>query len=183
METDIKLRQESPSDYIEIANAIIDTYEAVPYSNHKEQEMVDRLRKSEAFVPQLSIVAHDAQGTIAGHILLTKIEIKNKGEVYEALALAPLSVRPAYQNKGLGARLVLESHRIAKSLGYNYIVVLGISNYYPKFGYQFTSKYDINLPIKIAEQNALIISLNGSNFLDITGGTVIYSKEFFGDNQ
>jgi predicted N-acetyltransferase YhbS len=178
----IRLRQEKPSDYIKVAEAIIDTYKAVPYSNHKEQDMVDRLRKSDAFVPRLSIVAHDGQGTIAGHVLLSKIKIESEAKIYEALALAPLSVRPAYQNKGVGAKLVLESHRIAKSMGYNYIVILGIPNYYPKFGYKFTSIYSIKLPIKIAEQNALVIALNGDDLSEITGGTVIYSKEFFGNS-
>ena len=179
---DIKLRQENPSDYIEVSKAIIDTYATVQYSNHKEQDMVARLRKSDAFIPQLSILAYDEHGTIAGHILLTKIKIKNKDIIYEALALAPLSVRPAYQNKGVGTKLVLESHRVAKSLGYNFIVILGIANYYPKFGYRLASKYDIKLPIKIADANALVIALNGEGYSAITGSTVIYSKEFFGGN-
>jgi predicted N-acetyltransferase YhbS len=179
---DIKLRQENPSDYIELSKAIMDAYADVPYSNHKEQDMVARLRKSDAFIPQLSILAHDEHGTIAGHVLLTKIEIANKGIIYKALALAPLSIRPSYQNKGVGKLLVLESHRVAKSMGYNFIVILGIPNYYPKFGYQLASKYDIKFPIKIADTNALIIALNGADYSTITGGTVIYSKEFFGEN-
>ncbi len=178
---EIKLRQENPSDYIEVAKAIIDAYEAVPYSNHKEQDMVARLRESDAFIPQLSILAHDEHGTIAGHVLLTRIEIANKGEIHKALALAPLSIRPAYQNKGVGTQLVLESHRIAKSMGCNFIVILGIANYYPRFGYQLASKYDIKFPFKIADANALVIALN-EDYSAITGGTVIYSKGFFGEN-
>jgi predicted N-acetyltransferase YhbS len=179
---EIKLRQENPSDYVEVAKAIIDAYEDVPYSNHKEQNMVARLRESDAFIPQLSILAHDENGIIAGHVLLTKISIKNDNAIYEALALAPLSVRPAYQNKGVGTQLVLESHRVAKSMGYNFIVILGIPDYYPKFGYQLISKYNIKLPIKIGDANALVIALN-EEYSEITGGTVIYPNEFFGEKM
>lgn len=46
----------------------------------------------------------------------------------EELALAPLAVLPEYQRKGVGRSLIREGHRIAKSLGYNYSVVLGNPN-------------------------------------------------------
>jgi predicted N-acetyltransferase YhbS len=178
---DIILRQETPFDYVEVSEAIMDTYAAVPYSNHKEQDMVARLRKLDSFIPQLSILAYDKIGKIAGHILLTKIEIKNEGVVHGALALAPLSIRPAYQNKGIGRQLVLESHRVAKSLGFKFIVVLGIPKYYLKFGYQFASKFNMKFPIKISETTIFVIALKGEDYSLISGGIVVYPKEFFGE--
>lgn len=177
---EIKLRQETPSDYPAITAVIIDTYRDVWYSNHKEQEMVERLRKSESFVPQLSIVAEVENGDLAGHVLLTKITIENNDQLYPALALAPLSVKPGYQNIGIGGKLVMESHRVAKILGYQFIVILGIPNYYHKFGYELLSKYDIKMPIKISDKNCFIISLTADGFSKISGGTVKYANEFFG---
>ena len=44
------------------------------------------------------------------------------------LALAPLSVIPEYQRKGIGTALVKEGHRIAADLGFAYSVVLGSEN-------------------------------------------------------
>ena len=58
---------------------------------------------------------------IIGHILLTKIMIGSNVE----LALAPLSVLPDHQKRGIGSALINEGHRIAKTLGYSYFVVLG----------------------------------------------------------
>jgi predicted N-acetyltransferase YhbS len=176
----INVRQETVSDYSKVSEANKETYKEIDYSNHKEQFMVDRLRGSKSFVPELSLVAEDEKGNIAGHVLLTTIEIQNKGISYPALALAPLSVRPAYQNQGIGKKLVLSAHHIAQDLGYNLIVILGIPNYYLGLGYEFASKYELKLPIKIAEENSFLISLGNGDLSKIKGGTVHYPVEFFG---
>ncbi len=144
----------------------------------REQLMVDRLRKSNAYIPELSIVAEDNNGSLAGHILLTKIYIQNQNHSYLGLILAPLSIKPEFQNKGIGGKLIMESHVKAKELGYKYIIVLGHSTYYPRFGYELTSKYNIKIPIKIDEANCMIISLD-ANGLSGVSGVVKFSKEFF----
>lgn len=176
---EIKLRQEKPTDRDAISEAIIAAYENVGYSNHREQIMVERLRNSNAFIPELSIVAETDENRIAGHILLTKMIIHKPGKSFDALALAPLSVIPEFQNQGIGKRLIMESHRVAKNLGFEFIAVLGHAEYYPKFGYEITSKYSIEIPFKISEANSMIISLKGSNFSEIKGGKIKYSDAFF----
>jgi predicted N-acetyltransferase YhbS len=163
---EIKLRQERAADHDAVSEVIIAAYENVEYSNHREQIMVERLRNSNAFIPELSIIAELEDNKIAGHILLTRIHIIKQDKSFEALTLAPLSIRPEYQNKGIGKRLVMESHRVAKDLGFEFIAVLGHARYYPKFGYVTTSKYNIEIPFK-------------GNFYEITGGKIKYSDEFF----
>lgn len=106
------------------------------HSDHQEQFLVERLRKSDAFIPELSLVAEDEKGTIAGHILLTKLSIENDSETYESLALAPVSVKPEFQNQGIGGQLIREGHRVAQRLGYQSVILIGHENYYPKFGYK-----------------------------------------------
>lgn len=173
------VRAEKESEYDAISEVIKATYKDVSYSNHKEQDMVTKLRNSEAFVPQLSLVAEDENGVLAGHVLLTKISVQTTDQLLEALALAPLSVSPLYQQMGVGSSLVLEGHRVAKALGYEFIVILGIPNYYPQFGYELASKYNLKFPIKIGENNALVISLTGNDLDKMENGTVIYPKEFW----
>ena len=98
----ISLRQETPSDYPAVAEAIQSGYKDVDYSDHREQLLVERLRYSAAFIPQLSLVAEADQETdqeILGHIMLTKIFIRNQKEVTASLALAHLSVVPEFQGK------------------------------------------------------------------------------------
>lgn len=80
-------------------------------SDHSEQYLVERLRNSEAFIPELSIVAEINQ-KVAGHILLSRIKIvNNENKEFESLALAPVSVLPEYQGKGIGGKLIETAHK------------------------------------------------------------------------
>ena len=104
--------------------------------------------------------------------MFTKINIGENEEI----ALAPLAVLPEYQRKGIGSLLIKEGHRIAKELGYNYSVVLGSENYYPKFGYVPAKVYGIKAPFEVDDKNFMAVKLNDN--ADKIDGTVIYSKEF-----
>ena len=138
--------------------------------------MVERLRNSKAFIPELSLVAELA-GQIVGYILLTKIEIKNEQQVFKSLALAPVSVLPEFQNKGIGGTLILKAHEIAKSLGYESVILLGHQDYYPKFGYVQTSQFGITLPFIVPTENCMAIELESNALISVTG-VVDYPKEF-----
>jgi len=173
---DIRLRQEYPGDYPAVAKMIESAYKNVGYSNHRERFMVERLRGSEAFIPELSLVA-EVGHEIVGHIMLTRIVIRNQQTATVSLSLAPLSVAPEFQGKGIGSQLVLEAHRIAKKLGYHSVTVLGHANYYPRFGYEPMEKYGIRAPFDIRAENCMIVALiEGS--LAGARGQVEYPPEF-----
>ena len=171
------LRQEQSKDYKSVFRIIEEAFSKEKFSDYKEQFLVERLRLSKAFIPELSIIP-EYKNEIVGHILLTRIQIKNKNQVFESLALAPVSVKPEFQNNGVGSQLILEAHSKAKALGFQSIVVLGHEDYYPKFGYELTSKYNIKLPFEAPENNCMIISLT-KNGLEDVNGDVVYAKEFF----
>ncbi|MBX2877568.1 MAG: N-acetyltransferase [Saprospiraceae bacterium] len=173
----IKLRQETPDDYSAVFKLIEAAFKDHPYGDHTEHFLVDRLRQSNAFIPELSIVA-DLDGEVVGHILLTKVKIKNENSTFAALSLAPVSVKPSYQKQGIGGQLIREAHRVARSLGHQAVILLGHAKYYPKFGYEKTSKYDIHLPFEAAEENCMVIAL-AENGLDGISGMVEYPKAFF----
>ena len=67
-----------------------------------EARLVDELRASPAWRPALSLVAIDAVGDVAGHVVCTR------GHVGDApvLGLGPLSVRPDSQRRGAGSALM-----------------------------------------------------------------------------
>ena len=62
------------------------------------------MRNSDEFIPDLSLVALH-RDKIIGHILVSKILLL-KVKSIESLALAPVSVLPNYQNKGVGQSLI-----------------------------------------------------------------------------
>ena len=167
----IEIRQENEKDYEEIYKVIKVAFETAEHSDGKEQDLVVSLRKSENFIPELSLVAIQDK-KIVGYILFTKINIGK----YEELALAPLAVLPKYQRQGIGKKLIEKGHGIAKELEFHYSVVLGSEKYYPKFGYVPASQYGIKAPFEVLDENFMAIKLNNSDKKIL--GTVEYAKEF-----
>lgn len=175
---DIQLRREEPLDFPEIRELLIEAFADEIHSDHSEQDLVERLRSSLGYVPELALVAFiDAE--LVGYILLTKIDIQGVGVVHEALALAPVAVRPKFQNLGIGGQLIEEAHRRATELGFKAIVLLGHAQYYPRFGYQQASAFGIRLPFDVPDENAMVKELV-PGALHGVAGEVIYPKEFFG---
>ena len=170
------IRQENKNDHKEVFKVIKSAFKDAEFTDNTEQFLVDRLRKSDAFIPELSMIA-EINGKIVGHILLTKLKIKNKSNVFDSLALAPVSVLPEYQGKGIGGKLIVDSHKKAKELGHKSIVLLGHENYYPRFGYEQADKYGIELPFKVPKENCMVIELI-ENGLKGVNGMVEYPKEF-----
>ena len=167
----LKIRQENKNDYEEVYNVIKKAFEVAEHSDGNEHNLVIALRKSNNFIPELSLVAIN-DNKIVGYILFTKIKIGK----YEELALAPLGVLPEYQRQGIGSELIKEGHKIAKKLGYHYSIVLGNEKYYTKFGYVPAIKYEIKSPFDVPSQNFMAIKLNDTDIK--IHGIVEYAKEF-----
>ena len=148
------IRQETPKDYETVYEVVRQAFACAEHSDGNEQDLVTALRKSDAFVPELSLVA-EQDGKIVGYILFTKIDIGGR----TALALAPLAVLPAYQRQGIGSALIREGHRIAGALGYPCSVVLGSEKYYPRFGYVPADRFGIRLPFDVPAENFMAIRL------------------------
>lgn len=123
------IRTEKPADYRSVYFVVKSAFDSAEQKDGNEQDLVNDLRKSTAFVPELSLVAEE-NGKIIGHIMFTKLKI---GEAV-ILALAPLSVLPQYQRQGVGTALVNEGHKIAKDLGYSYSVFWEAKNTIPGLG-------------------------------------------------
>ena len=167
----LKIRQENKKDYDEVYNVIKTAFMTAEHSDGNEQDLVVKLRNSNNFIPELSLVAIK-DNKIVGYILFTKIKI---GE-YEELALAPLGILPKYQKQGIGKKLIEKGHQIAKKLDYHYSIVLGNKDYYSKMGYIPASQYGIKAPFEVPNENFMAIKLNDTD-AKITG-IVEYAKEF-----
>ncbi|MGG6795466.1 UNVERIFIED_CONTAM: N-acetyltransferase [Streptococcus canis] len=124
------VRKAEQSDSDTICALVQQAFEHAERSDGNEQKLVQSLRESESFVPELSLVA-ELGGTVVGHILFTKAKV----DQHTVLVLAPLSVLPKYQKQGIDTVLVETRHKIATDLGYNFVIVLGSDGYYSRFGY------------------------------------------------
>ncbi|WBV61464.1 N-acetyltransferase [Chryseobacterium camelliae] len=173
----ITIRQEEEKDHQHVFQLIEEAFKSMEHSDHQEQFLVERLRQSEAFIPELSLVAENEHGEIVGHILFTKLKIINDSETFESLALAPVSVKPEFQNRGIGGQLITSGHLIAKKLGYGSVILIGHEKYYPMFGYQKTTNFGISFPFEVPEENGMAIELTENSLKNIKG-TIKYPKEF-----
>lgn len=172
----IQIREERPEDHKAVFELIEKAFESEELSDHREQFLVERLRLSDAFIPELSLV-YEQDGVVVGYILLTKLKIVNATDTYESLALAPVAVLPAYQGKGIGGALITEAHKRAKGLGYKSVVLLGHADYYPKFGYKQTKYYNISLPFDVPDENCMACELIPDGLKGING-IVEYPQAF-----
>ena len=92
--------------------------------------IVELLRPSDAYVPELSLVA-ERGGTVVGHVILSRGFLGER----RVLALGPLGVLPEHQRSGVGDALMRESLDRARGLGHELVVLLGHTSYYPRFGF------------------------------------------------
>lgn len=175
---EIILRQELPKDYSMTEEVVKQAFLNEQYSDKTEHQLVNRIRKSEAFVPELSLVAIDQDNEMVGHILLSKITIKDNDKFMDSLALAPVSVAPQYQKKGIGSQLIHEALKKAKELGYHSVIVLGHKDYYPKFGFKQAQLWNIKAPFEVPNEVFMALELTEGS-LETVQGVVHYPKAFF----
>ena len=104
-----------------------------------EAALVDWLRACPAWIPELSLVALDPDGEVVGHVVCSRGTVAGA----PVLALGPLSVRPDWQRQGVGKALMHAVLGAADALGEPMAVLLGSTEYYPKFGFRMASEYAI----------------------------------------
>ena len=165
------IRKEISTDYETVYSVVKRAFESAEHADGNEQDLVNALRKGDAFIPELSLVA-EVDGKIVGHIMFTKATVDGK----TVLALAPMSALPECQRKGIGKALIREGHKIAKELGYTYSIVLGSEKYYPKSGYSPAEGFGIKAPFDVPNENFMACKLVET---DVTiHGTIKYAPEF-----
>ncbi|MEH6938004.1 N-acetyltransferase [Bacillus sp. JJ664] len=174
---DFIIRQEHTNDYLETEDVVRKAFLNETFSDKTEHKLVSRIRRSDAFIPALSLVAEKNQ-EIVGHVLLSKITIVNDENIVNSLALAPVSVDPKYQKKGIGHKLISNVLKKAVDLGYESVIVLGHKDYYPKFGFKPAHLWNINAPFEVPSDVFMILELTESA-LEKVQGVVVYSKAFF----
>lgn len=165
------IRTEVPADYSGVYQLVQEAFATAEHRDGDEQDLVVRLRDSEAFIPSLSLVA-EVDGTLAGYLLLTRIQVGRS----QQLAAAPLAVAPAFQRQGIGTALIREGERRAREMGYQYIVILGSPAYYGRLGYGPAERYGIRPPFPVESAYFMAQPLRpGVEKLD---GVVQYAPEF-----
>lgn len=147
------------------------------FGQENEARLIHLLREDVAFIPALSWVALN-KNQVIGHILFSKIQIVNaEGKSYESLALAPISVLPAYQNQGIGGKLIQAGLAQARQLGFKSVIVLGHPHYYPKFGFLPAHHWQIEAPFLVSQAAFMALALTPDGLQNVHG-RVVYPSAF-----
>lgn len=141
-----------------------------------ESKLVDALRESEGFIPELSLVA-EKDGVVVGHILFSPVVIKGPGGETPALALAPMCVLPEFQGRGVGTALVRRGLEECRRLGHRIVIVVGHADYYPRFGFAPAGARGLALPFEAPPEVFLALEL-APGALDGVSGEIVYPAEF-----
>ncbi len=147
------------------------------FHGESEATLVNAVRNSNEFIPDLSLVAVTGMEHIVGHILISTVWIQTDKQKLPTLALAPMAVDPSYQNKGIGSSLVKAGIKEAKQLGHSHIVVLGHPTFYPKFGFVPSVTKQIHSPFPVPDEVFMILELKERSLKDIKG-IVVYPPSF-----
>ena len=170
--SEIQVRQEHPDDLRSIGVVHLSAFEG-----DNEAGLVDELRSSSGYIPELSLVA-EFNGRIVGHVLLTKVKIlkgKDKGNE-EILAMAAMAVVPSQSHRGIGSDLAQAVVEKAKSMGYKGIVVVGHPDFYQRFGFNKISQWSLDTNLTVS--NDLITAIELVDGIFEGGGNVIYPSLF-----
>ncbi len=171
------IREEQRDDHAIVKDIVEAAFATMQHSSGTEHLIVERLRRSNAFIPELSLVA-EREGQIIGHLLLSKVQVKSKDKEHTTLSLAPVSVLPSDQRQGVGSLLIRRGHERALELGYSAIVLIGHSAYYPRFGYEPAVNFGIHFPYDSPSENCMAVELE-KGALHHVSGEVVYPREFF----
>lgn len=140
-----------------------------------EAELVDAIRASAGFIPELSLVAATADGSVLGHVLISRVELESGEEKSDVLALAPVAVLPAYRERGIGSTLVAGSLAMAEQRDEPFVVVLGSPRFFARFGFVPAADFGVTGPYNVPDDLYQIYPRPGTG---IPAGRVVYPPSF-----
>lgn len=131
-----------------------------------EAELVEALDRAGDI--ELSLVAEIGDRAV-GHVLFSRVIAP-----FAALALAPLSVAPEHQGRGIGSALVREGLDRAARTGWDGVFVLGDPDYYERFGFRAALAAGFSSPY--AGEHFMALALAGD--LPAHSGTLAHAPAF-----
>lgn len=166
----IQIRRETSTDIAAIETVTIAAFANAPHTSHTEQFIVRALRAANALT--LSLVAEE-QGQVVGHVALSPVTITDTHGHKTASwhGLGPISVLPARQGQGIGARLMKQALAELRARHAAGCVLLGDPAYYARFGFQ--AHAGLELP-GVPPAYFMALALHGP----VPQGIVQYSNAF-----
>jgi putative acetyltransferase len=166
--TMIEIRDELPDD-----DAAVRAVHVLAFGREAEAHLVELLRNSKQ--APIALVATTG-GQVIGHLMFSPITVADAFEDFRGIALAPVAILPEFQNQGIGSKLIRNGLEACRRAGYDAVVVLGHTTYYPRFG--FSRATDYGLTNEYDAQEAFMVMELRPGTLERIGGLVKYMPAF-----
>jgi len=143
------------------------------FDNGSEATLVHKLRATcKSYHSFVAVEDH----TVVGHILFTPVTVDDSSTI--GMGLAPMSVMPTHQNRGIGSQLVNYGLEYLRKAGFPFVNVLGHPEYYPRFGFELASKYKFISQWEGVPDEAFMVVVFNTAAIPGNGGVLRYMGEF-----
>jgi len=168
------VRAETPADYEDIRRINDEAF-----GEPVESQLVEMIRASDRFVPDLSLVAVSGGQTL-GHVISSYVDVVQAVPgTRRVLQVGPLAVLPAQQRRGVGTALMEETIRIAEERGEPLLLIEGNPAYYGRFGVTRADEHGIEPPPQALAAKYFMVRPLGAYDSSLKGRAV-YPPETFG---
>jgi putative acetyltransferase len=171
------IRHETEDDYFECEEIIRLAFWNLYRPGCYEHYQLHELRDDPSYLEGLSFIA-EKNGYIEGGIYCEKATIATEVNADDVLTFYPFGVDPSFQKEGVGTLLVEKVIEEAKAQGYKAIVVIGLPDYFPRFGFKAASLYGITMPDKSVNPALQILELEKGFLPDFRGGYFLMPNLF-----
>ena len=173
----LEIRPERIGDHRQIRRVV-----AAAFGSDVESDLVERIRASPEYVPEMALVA-EIGGEIVGHVMVSGARIRHASGDRRIVMLSPLAVDPTHQGVGIGGALVRAVTTIASEIGEPLVVLEGSPQYYARLGFEpaTASGIAVRLPDWAPPEAAQVMHLERYDAADPTlRGAVVYPPAFDG---
>lgn len=167
---ELTIRRELPGDFEAVYKV-----NTGAFGRPDEARLVELLRTTDKVL--LSLVA-EKDGNVVAHALFSPIEIRGlAGKTWSGASLGPVGVVPDHQRQGIGGALIRAGLDELRKQGIPFVVVLGHSNYYPRFGFEISTHFGIRCQWEVPEEAFMAMELQADGLKDVAG-RAFYESEF-----
>lgn len=141
----LTMRPEEAADHDVVEALIREAFWNVYCPGADAHYLLHMLRKSPAYLPDLHILAMDADEPVGSAVYSRAYVVAPEQDPVEVLTLGPLGVRPDWQKQGVGSMLMGYSLAVAKHRGERAVLLMGSPQYYGRFGFCPASSFGLTL--------------------------------------
>lgn len=147
--------------------------ETAAFGRDLEAKIVDDVRGSAAFIPDLSLVAEE-DGNVVGHVMISRGRVEPNGEAI--FLLGPIGVVPKRQGHGIGRALVEAALEGARRLGAPCVALIGDPALYERFGFVQSEPLGVLPPAGWPSRPFQVAVLDAD--AELPQGRVVFSDAF-----